>query len=34
LKDWLGYLDACRALAKTYRMSLRDVDRALWVAGR
>jgi hypothetical protein len=34
LKDWLGYLDACRALAKTCRMSLRDVDRALWVAGR
>jgi hypothetical protein len=34
LKDWLGYLDECRALAKTCRMSLRDVDRALWVAGR
>jgi hypothetical protein len=33
LKDWLGYLGACRALAKTCRMSLRDVDRALWVAG-
>jgi hypothetical protein len=34
LKDWLGYLQACRALAKTCRMSLRDIDRALWVAGR
>jgi hypothetical protein len=33
LKDWLGYLRACRALAKTCRMSLRDLDRALWVAG-
>jgi hypothetical protein len=34
LKDWLGYLQTCRALAKACRMSLRDVDRALWVAGR
>ena len=33
LKDWLGYLRECRALATTCRMSLRDVDRALWVAG-
>ena len=34
MKDWLGYLQACRDLATTCRMSLRDVDRALWVAGR
>jgi hypothetical protein len=33
LKDWLGYLRACRSLSTTCRMSLRDVDRALWVAG-
>jgi hypothetical protein len=33
LKDWTAYLHACRALSKTCRMSLRDVDRALWVAG-
>jgi hypothetical protein len=33
MKDWLGYLEACRALARSCRMSLRDIDRALWVAG-
>ena len=33
LKDWPGYLVECRKLAATCRMSLRDVDRALWVAG-
>jgi hypothetical protein len=33
LKDWPGYLDACRKLAAACRMSLRDVDRGLWVAG-
>ena len=32
LADWLPYLDACRGLAATCGMSLRDVDRALWVA--
>ena len=33
LQDWPGYLRECRALAKVCRLSLRDVDRALWVAG-
>ena len=33
LKDWPGYLVECRKLAAACRMSLRDVDRALWVAG-
>jgi hypothetical protein len=33
MNDWLGYLEASRALATSCRMSLRDVDRALWVAG-
>lgn len=32
LADWLPYLDACRDLANMCGMSLRDVDRALWVA--
>ena len=32
LGDWLPYLDACRGLAGLCGMSLRDVDRALWVA--
>lgn len=27
---YLAYLDFCRQLAKTYRVSLRDLDRALW----
>lgn len=33
LRDWVPYLAACRALAAACSMSLRDVDRALWVAG-
>jgi hypothetical protein len=33
MQDWDGYLIACRDLATSCRMSLRDVDRALWVAG-
>jgi hypothetical protein len=32
LGDWLPYLDACRALSHLCDMSLREVDRALWVA--
>src|SRR5262249_62148160 len=31
--DWLPYLMACRGLAGRCGMSLREVDRALWVAG-
>ena len=31
LDDWLPYLTACRALARTCGLSLRQVDRALWV---
>jgi hypothetical protein len=31
--DWRQYLEVCRELAKSCRMTLRDVDRALWVAG-
>jgi hypothetical protein len=31
LDDWLSYLTACRMLARTCGMSLRQVDRALWV---
>jgi hypothetical protein len=27
---WLGYLDACRALAARHRVSLRTLDKALW----
>lgn len=30
--DWLPYLDACRSLASLCGLSLREVDRALWVA--
>jgi hypothetical protein len=32
LGDWLPYLDACRTLSHLCDMSLREVDRALWVA--
>jgi hypothetical protein len=31
LQDWLPYLTACRKLAQTCGLSLRQVDRALWV---
>jgi hypothetical protein len=31
LDDWLPYLSACRTLAQTCGLSLRQVDRALWV---
>ena len=31
LDDWLPYLTACRMLARTCALSLRKVDRALWV---
>ena len=31
LDDWLPYLTVCRTLAQTCRLSLRQVDRALWV---
>jgi hypothetical protein len=31
LDDWLPYLSACRTLARTCGLSLREVDRALWV---
>jgi hypothetical protein len=30
--DWLPYLGACRSLATLCGLSLREVDRALWVA--
>lgn len=30
--DWLPYLDACRSLADLCTLSLREVDRALWIA--
>jgi hypothetical protein len=30
--DWLRYLDACRTLSELCSLSLREVDRALWVA--
>ncbi len=30
--DWLPYLNACRSLAMLCGLSLREVDRALWVA--
>ena len=30
--DWLPYLDACRSLADLCALSLREVDRALWIA--
>jgi hypothetical protein len=31
LDDWLPYLAACRILARQYGLSLRQLDRALWV---
>src|SRR5690242_638620 len=31
LDDWLPYLTACRTLAQTCGLSLRQLDRALWV---
>ena len=31
LDDWLPYLTSCRMLAHTCGLSLRQVDRALWV---
>jgi hypothetical protein len=31
-RDWVPYLDACRSLARLCGLSLREVDRALWVA--
>jgi hypothetical protein len=27
---WRGYTDYCRKLARRYRLSMRDLDRALW----
>jgi hypothetical protein len=33
LADWMPYLDACRTMASQCGQRLRDVDRALWVAG-
>jgi hypothetical protein len=30
--DWLPYLNACRTLSESCGLSLREVDRALWVA--
>jgi hypothetical protein len=30
--DWLPYLNACRSLASLCGLSLREVDRVLWVA--
>ena|SRR5690242_17165902 len=30
-QDWVPYLTACRELAQTCGLSLRQVDRALWV---
>jgi hypothetical protein len=32
LRDWERYLEVCRELAQSCRMSLREVDQALWVA--
>ncbi len=32
MSDWLPYLSACRRLAGQCDLSLRDVDRALWIA--
>jgi hypothetical protein len=29
--DWLSYLAACRMLARQCGLSLRQLDRALWV---
>ena len=31
LDDWLPYLTACRKLARTCGLTLRQVNRALWV---
>ena len=31
LDDWLPYLTACHMLARTCGLSLRQVDRVLWV---
>jgi hypothetical protein len=31
LDDWLPYLGACRTLAGQCGLSLRQLDRALWV---
>jgi hypothetical protein len=31
LDDWLPYLAACRMLARQCGLSLRQLDRALWV---
>ena len=31
LGDWLPYLNACRALARQCGLSLRQLDRALWI---
>jgi hypothetical protein len=33
LDDWTPYLDVCRTLSDRCGMTLRQVDRALWVAG-
>jgi hypothetical protein len=27
---WLGYLDACRALAREHAVHIRTLDKALW----
>jgi hypothetical protein len=31
-RDWVPYLNTCRSLASLCGLSLRDLDRALWVA--
>jgi hypothetical protein len=31
---WLGYLDACRELARRHRVSVRTLDKALWQHSR
>ena len=31
LSDWLPYLSACRAHARQCGLTLRQVDRALWI---
>ncbi|MGO9382467.1 MAG: hypothetical protein ACLP4W_10340 [Mycobacterium sp.] len=31
LSDWLPYLTACRVLARQCGLTLRQVDRALWI---
>jgi hypothetical protein len=33
IDDYLDYLAYCRMKAKKHRVSLRDFDRALWIAG-